>query len=82
MLRETLVIVAKNELAWDVTKLATEQASRPLVSIMEGEIKDFSKYRLAKAFLHWSKTHGATDLTSDEVKQWHALIAAANKALK
>ncbi len=82
MLRETLVKVAKTELGWDVAKLATEQAGRPIVSIMEDEIKDFSKYHLAKAFLRWSRTHETNDLTSDEVNQWKALIAATNKALK
>lgn len=82
MLRETLVAVAKSELGWDVAKIATEQTGRPLVSIMEGEVKDFSKYRLAKAFLKWSKTHGTTDLTTDEVDQWKSLIIATNKALK
>ena len=82
MLRETLVVVAKSELNWDVAKVAADQAGRPLVSIMESEVKDFSKYRLAKAFLKWSKTHGATDLTTDEVDQWKSLITATNKALK
>ncbi len=82
MLRETLVKVAKTELGWDVAKLATEQASRRIVSIMKGGIKKFSKYHLAKAFLHWSRTHETTDLTSDEVDQWKALITATNKALK
>jgi predicted ATPase len=82
MLRETLVVVAKSELGWDVAKVAAKQTSRPLVSIMEGEIKDFSKYRLAKAFLRWSKTHGITDLSADEVDQWKSLITATNKALK
>jgi len=82
MLRETLVAVAKSELGWDVAKVAAEQTGRPLVSVMEGEVKDFSKYRLAKAFLKWSKTHGTTDLTTDEVDQWKSLIMATNKALK
>lgn len=82
MLRETLIFVAKSDCGWDVTAVAAKQKDRPLVNIFNSEIKDFSKYRLAKAFVRWSRDHSAKDLTSDERKQWVKLIQAINSALK
>lgn len=67
---------------WDVAAVAATQKDRPLVSILESEIKDFSKYRLAKAFVRWSRDHSAEDLTSNERGQWVKLIQAINSALK
>ena len=46
------------------------------------EIKEFSKYRLAKAFLRWTRSHEATDLTEDEQRQWAKLVETINAALK
>ncbi len=82
MLRETLVKVALDDLGWDATATAAAQDSRPLVDIFAAEIADFSKYRLAKAFLRWAREHEASDLTDEERKHWTALIASINKVLK
>lgn len=82
LLRDTLVKVALDELGWDVRATATAQDARPIVDIFEAEIADFSKYKLAKAFLRWSRAHEAADLTESERKQWKALIGEINKALK
>lgn len=82
LLRETLVAVAKDDLGWDVTKTAAAQPSRPIVDIFVAEIADFSKYRLAKAFLRWTRGHAASDLTADERQQWEKLIGAVNRSLK
>lgn len=82
MLRETLVAVAKSDCGWDIAADAAKQKDRPLVNIFESEIKDFSKYRLAKAFVRWSRDHSAGDLTSEEREQWKKLIQAINSALK
>lgn len=82
LLRETLVEVAKSDLGWDVTTTAAAQPARPIVDIFAAEITDFSKYRLAKAYLRWTRDHEASDLTSDEREQWVALIESINKALK
>lgn len=40
------------------------------------------KYRLARAYLRWTRAHTADDLTADERDQWKILITAINKALK
>ena len=82
LLRDTLVGIAKSELGWDVSATATSQPTRPIVDIFQTEINGFSKYRLAKSFLKWSRDHKATDLTAEEQKQWQTLMAAIEKALK
>lgn len=82
LLRDTLILVAKAELGWDVAAVANAQLARPIVDIFEKEIGAFSKYRLAKAFLRWARTHTAADLTSGERVSGISLIARVNKALE
>ena len=82
MLRDTLINAAKTELAWDVKATAASQPSRPIVDIFADEIPDFSKYRLAKAYLRWTRSHSVTDLLADEQTQWKLLISSINKALR
>ncbi|PKR50832.1 AAA family ATPase [Thalassospira povalilytica] len=82
MLRETLVRIAKSQLGWDIEKTATEQPARSVVSIFEKEITDFSKYRLAKAFLQWSRDHTSSELTTDERDQWKSIISTINNCIK
>lgn len=82
MLRETLVYVAKSELSWDVAAKAKLQPSRSVVDLFEGEVEGFSKYRLSKAFLRWSRTVDAGALTNSEREAWVRLIDGINKALK
>lgn len=82
LLRSTLVDVAKTELSWDVSGTASTQPGRPIVDIFEHEIADFSKYRLAKAYLWWTAGHSADDLTVDERRWWESLINTINKTLR
>jgi predicted ATP-dependent endonuclease of OLD family len=82
MLRDTLVQVAKNDLGWDVIAISTAQPARPIVDIFVAEIAGFSKYRLAKAFVRWTRDHAAADLTDDERRCWRKLIGLINAALK
>lgn len=82
LLRETLVKVAHDDLAWDISATAAAQDARPVVDIFTAEVAAFSKYKLAKAFLRWARVHEASDLTKDEREQWKALIGAISRALK
>ncbi len=84
LLRTTLVAVAKADpaLKWDVIKKAAAQPARPIVDVFSAEIKDFSKYKLAKAFLRWSRDHKAADLTSEEQAAAGKLVELINKALE
>ena len=81
LLRDTLPIVARDALGWDVVDLVAAQSSRPLIDMFSG-ITGFSKYKLAKAFLRWSRDHSAADLLPAERSAWTALISAINSALK
>jgi hypothetical protein len=81
-LRSTLVQVAKSDLGWDVIALAKAQPARPIVDLFAAEINGFSKYKLAKAFLRWTRDHAANELADDERRHWKKLIESINAALK
>jgi Phage integrase, N-terminal SAM-like domain len=81
MLRSTLVTLAREKLGWDVTATAAAQPARPIVDIFNAESPNFSKYRLAKAFLRWTREHASDDLTGDERHDWKTLIESINAAL-
>lgn len=82
LLRETLVAVALDDLGWDVTAAAASQPGRPVVELFATEVQHFSKYKLAKAFLRWTRDHGAADITADERAAFVKLIDLINKATK
>lgn len=82
LLRSTLVAIAKTELSWDVSAVASANPSEPIVKIFTRSVADFSKYRLAKAFLQWSRSHSSVDLASGELGQWVQLFEKINKTLK
>lgn len=82
LLRETLLKVAQSELGWDISNTANSQPSRPIIDIFSSEIMDFSKLKLAKAFLRWARNNEASNLLENEITQWKALVEKINKALK
>jgi len=82
LLRDTLIRVGEEELGWDVKKEAVERPSQPIADIYRSSIIGFSKYKLAKAYLQWTRTHEASDLTPDERSQWTRLIELINHALR
>ena len=82
LLRETLLHIARTELGWDVANSANADPARSVVDVFKAEISDFSKYRLAKAFVHWTRDHKASDLSEDERTRWKKLIDSINGALK
>jgi energy-coupling factor transporter ATP-binding protein EcfA2 len=83
LLRDTLVGIAKSELGWDITSAMASTPNKPIIDIFQKHIgKDFSKYKLAKAFLKWSRDHSASDLTENEIEGCANLINAINSALK
>lgn len=83
ILRETLLDIAKNECGWDAIAVAQAQPKRPVVDVIKSVARtDFSKYKLAKAFIHWSRDHSMTDLKTDEIAQAEKLIEKVNKALQ
>lgn len=83
LLRHTLAEIAKSDLGWDITSALGGAAGKPIVDIFQKQIgKGFSKYKLAKAFLRWSRDHSVADLASHEVEGCANLINAINSALK
>jgi len=82
LLRETLTGIVKSEHGKDITKAVQSQAERPIISIFSAEINQFSKYKLAKAFICWTRSNDASSLTNSERNQWKALIDSINKSLK
>ena len=82
LLRDSLVAIAKKDLEWDVSASAMENPERPITHIFKSEIKGFSKYRLAKAFLRWVRDNEAENLPCNELTQAEKLIKAINAALK
>lgn len=82
LLRDALVKIAAAEFGTDVTATAGSQPDRPIADIFTSEISGFSKYRLAKAYVRWTRDHTANDLTGDERESWAKLVTTINKALK
>lgn len=82
LLRDTLINVAKDELGIDAIAEAAKQPNRPIVDLLTSSSSGFSKYRLAKAYVRWTRDHIANDLTDVEREQFRALIDKVNKALK
>lgn len=82
LLRDTLVEVAKSSLGWDVTVKAAAQPKRPIVDLMSGEVPGFSKYKLAKAYVRWTRDNDAAALRQNERDQWVGLIGKINAAVK
>ena len=77
-----MIKIAKSEYSKDCKSIADSQPTRPIVDIFAQEIQNFSKYKLAKAFLRWCKENDSTQLTSEEIENWKKLIGKINKALK
>jgi len=83
LLRETLLRVGKNRLGWDIANAAAARPELSIVEVFTSEIgADFSQYRLAKAFLRWTKDHTASDLSEEERGGWKRLIDKINATLK
>jgi predicted ATP-dependent endonuclease of OLD family len=82
LLRDTLIKIATATFSKDVSATATAQPNRSIVDIFTAEIPGFSKYKLAKAFVNWTRTNTSSDLANAEQQQWQKLFQAVNKALK
>lgn len=82
LLKVTLISIVKSEYGIDTSATATSQPSRPIIDIFTSEVPNFSKYKLAKAFIRWTKTNEAKNLTNDERENLKKWIQQINKALK
>jgi len=84
LLRDTLVRTAKAgpDFWWDVSKMAADHPTRQIVNIFDNEINGFSKFKLAKMFLRWTRTNSVDALRAGERGQWKNLINKIDSALK
>lgn len=82
LLRHTLPVVALIEYNIDVSQMVNEQHERPIIDILKNEIEGFSKYKLAKAYVRWTRENSACDIHEEEINQWKLLIGKINKCLK
>ncbi len=82
LLRETLIKIVKKKYGFDTSHTANEQPNRPIIDIFSKEVTNFSKYKLAKAYVRWTRKHEAGDLEEKEQEQWKKLITTINKVLK
>lgn len=82
LLRKTLSAIVKDLYGVDLTEQVNKQKSRPLIELFSSEIQDFSKYKLAKAFIRWTRENDSSKLDKSEVSGFSNLIAKVNKVLK
>ncbi|MCT4117752.1 AAA family ATPase [Elizabethkingia anophelis] len=82
LLRDTLIKVVKDEYSVDLSSTAASQSNKPIIEIFKTGVPNFSKYKLAKAFIRWTKNNEADKLTADEIENWKKLIQSINKSLK
>lgn len=82
LLRETLTSIVKDEYKIDVKSISDSQPNRAIIDIFAQEVPNFSKYKLAKAFLRWCKVNDSSKLTENEVENWKKFIEKINKVLK
>lgn len=82
LLRETLIAIVKDEYGIDTNTIATNQPTRPIIDIFSKEVPDFSKYKLAKAYIRWTKNNDFKKLKKGELENWTKLVKQINKILK
>lgn len=82
LLRETLIEIVKNEYGKDTKSISESQPTRPINDIFSSEVPNFSKYKLAKAYVKWTRINDASKLTATEITNWKKLIVTINKNLK
>ncbi|WP_353096360.1 AAA family ATPase [Empedobacter brevis] len=82
LLRETLIKVVKEEYDVDTSEIAKAQSKRPIIDIFSKEVPHFSKYKLAKAYIKWTRSKTSSDLTTKELANWKKMINTVNKILK
>ncbi len=82
LLRETLIGIVKKEYGVDTKATSDNQSNRPIIDIFSAEVPDFSKYKLAKMYIKWTKENESKNLKPTELANWKKLIQQVNKSLK
>lgn len=82
LLRDTLISIVKDEYGVDTKSISTTQKSRPIIDIFSQKVPDFSKYKLAKAYIRWTRNNDYKKMKPHEIENWTKLIKQINKVLK
>lgn len=83
LLRDTLIPLAATEFKIDISVEATAEPATPIVDLLSRKGGDaFSKYKLAKAYIRWTRDHTTAHLSATERTGWSKLLSAINSALK
>ncbi|ASS53264.1 OLD family endonuclease [Rhizobium leguminosarum bv. viciae] len=83
LLKDTLIPLAASEFGVDVSTEAAASPTTPITDLLLAKGgSSFSKYKLAKAYIRWTRDHKAADLSTAERAGWTKLLAAINSALK
>lgn len=83
IVRFTLARIAKDKLGWDIIEENKSFPEKPVVEIFKAKVgKEFSKYKLAKAFLTWSRENNFDELEENEKNNSSRLMTAINSILK
>jgi predicted ATPase len=83
LLRDTLVPLAIAEFGIDVSAQLAASPQVPIIDLLEkAGAGKFSKYKLAKAYVRWTRDNNASDLSKIETTSWKKLIESINTSLK
>jgi hypothetical protein len=83
LLRQTLIPIALAELGVDISAEVAAQPATPIIDLLNVKAgSPISKYRLAKAYVRWTRDHNVADLSEAERTGWSKLVSSINAALK
>ena len=81
LIRDTLILVARSELGWDVAQHAASMPNAPILKIFQERMgSEYSRAKLTKAFMNWArpKLDAFSMLTADEQKRFRNLFGRIN----
>jgi len=81
IIRETLAKIFHSEYGIEIT-VEDLTSDKAIVDIFKRASKDFSKFKLSKAFLAWAREHNSSDLVPEEAQNSQKLIDTINRRLK
>lgn len=81
IIRETLAKIFHSEYGIEIT-VEDLTSDKAIVDIFKRASKDFSKFKLSKAFLAWAREHNSNDLVPEEAQNSQKLIDTINRRLK
>ena len=83
IVRNTLAKIAREKLGWNIVEENANSPEKPVIDLFKKKLgNEFSKYVLARAFLHWSRENSFEDLESKEQENITKLVSTINTVLK